>query len=136
MTCIATVTVLMVEVAAIVRRDSYFSWKISTVVLEQQQVWNCETNDHWAGASLSVLQLGRDSSSFSSFFPSHWDYISFFQFFYEVIKILPILLGRSEHKLVCAPIKPRLPSSFSYFFLFHWLSISPHLLSDWHGKEF
>ena len=48
----------MVEVVVIVRRDRYFLKKISTVVLEEQQVWNCETNDHWAGADLSVLQLG------------------------------------------------------------------------------
>ena len=46
----------MVEVVVMVRKGGYFY--ISTVVLEEQQVWNCETNDHWAGADLSVLQLG------------------------------------------------------------------------------
>ena len=46
----------MAEVVAKVRKGGYFY--ISTVVLEEQQVWNCETNDHWAGADLSVLQLG------------------------------------------------------------------------------
>ena len=35
------------------------SWKdFYSCSRSQQQVWNCETNDHWAGADLSVLQLG------------------------------------------------------------------------------
>ena len=76
----------MVEVVTLVRRDSYFY--VSTVVLEEQQVCNCETNDHWAGADLSVLQLG-----------ALYFLIVFSRFIFNIKSTLYFLMNSNKAKL-------------------------------------